>query len=421
MYVPCSSQADLQRYLSMSTTTLTCTEPPFAVAVQPDIGYHPDEAKWKERTARRLSEDPSLPNTPLPDGFPSQVLGPIVWEGKDWECEDQWVYTLSEEQLQEIDFGLKHFKGLNLAMGFVGKNTFPLPTLSTVLQDLARDLYSGRGFFVLRTIPIEKYTREELFIIYAGISSHVGTARGRQDASGVVLAHIKDLTVSHAQEKGGIGNSAYTSDKQIFHTDIGDLIALMALETAAEGGTSRISSGGRIYNELAATRPDLIKTLSEPWPLDSFGGTPSYTTRPLLYHVAVNGESKVVFQYSRRHFTGYGPQKRNPDIPPITEAQAEALDAIHFLAEKYSLGLNFQKGDIQYMNSLGLLHARDGFRDSPDKTRHLVRLWLRNDELAWPTPGPLQGIWTRLYSIAPEDQRFPLEPEIRRKASGKTK
>lgn len=101
-----------------------------------------------------------------------------------------------------------------------------------------------------------------------GISSHVGSARGKQDATGAVLSHIKDLSVSHAHEKGGIGNSAYTTDKQVFHTDVGDLIALMALQTAAEGGTSRISSGGRVYNELASTRPDIIRTLSEPWPLD---------------------------------------------------------------------------------------------------------------------------------------------------------
>jgi len=198
----------------------------------------------------------------------------------------------------------------------------------------------------------------------AGISSHVGSARGKQDGTGAVLAHIKDLTTSHAHEKGGIGNSAYTTDKQVFHTDVGDLIALMALEVAEEGGTSRISSGARVYNELAATRPDLIQTLSAPWPLDSFGGDPGYTTRPVLYYE----DGHVIIQYSRRHFTGYGPQKRTPHIPPITEAQAEALDAVHFLAEKYSLGLNFQKGDIQYINSLGLLHARDAFRDSERHT-----------------------------------------------------
>lgn len=103
-----------------------------------------------------------------------------------------------------------------------------------------------------------------------GISSHVGSARGKQDGTGAVISHIKDLTVSHANEKGGIGNSAYTTDKQVFHTDVGDLIALMALQTAAEGGVSRISSGARVYNDIAATRPDLIATLAEPWPLDRY-------------------------------------------------------------------------------------------------------------------------------------------------------
>jgi hypothetical protein len=54
---------------------------------------------------------------------------------------------------------------------------------------------------------------------------------------------------------------------------------------------------------------------------------------------------------------------RSANIPPISEAQAEALDMLHFYAEKFSLGLNFKKGDIQYINSMGLLHARDAFTD----------------------------------------------------------
>ncbi|KAF5330692.1 hypothetical protein D9619_006049 [Psilocybe cf. subviscida] len=407
--------------MSITATTTTETAEPntneIANGVQPDIQYHPDYSKYVARTARRLAEHPNLPNLPLPSGFPDKVEGPIVWKGEDWTSEEQWVYKLSDAELQEIDEAVHHFKGLRVHMGYIGKNKFPLPTLSSKLWGFAQELYSGRGFFVLRTIPIDKYSKEDLAILYAGISSHVGSGRGKQDGTGAVLAHIKDLTVSHAHEKGGIGNSAYTTDKQVFHTDVGDLIALMALEVAEEGGVSRISSGGQVYNELAATRPDLIETLSKPWPLDSFGGDPGYTTRPVLYYEG----GHVVIQYSRRHFTGYGLQKRSSNIPPITEAQAEALDAVHFLAEKFALGLNFQKGDIQYINSMGLLHARDAFKDSEEHTRHLIRLWLRNDTLAWPTPKPLQGIWQRLYSIAPEDQRFPLEPEIRRKANGATK
>ncbi|KAF8649399.1 hypothetical protein AX16_005840 [Volvariella volvacea WC 439] len=391
---------------------------------QPDISYHPDYAKYVARSARRLEEDPTLTLKSLPAGFPQKVDGPIVWEGSNWKEEKQWVYQLNDAQLKEIDDAVKHFKGLGRPLGYISQDTFPLPTLSSLLHDFSKELYFGRGFFVLRTIPVDSYTREELVILYAGVSSHVGSARGKQDGLGSVLAHIKDLTLTHGTTDGvnakngkPFGNAAYTTDAQVFHTDVGDLIALLALQTAAEGGTSRIASGARVYNELAATRPDLVQVLSEPWPLDSFGGEPAYTTRPLLYF----SDPHVIIQYSRRHFTGYGAQKRNPEIPPITEAQAEALDAIHFLAEKYSLGLNFQKGDIQYINSLGLLHARDAFKDDAEYTRHLIRLWLRNDELAWKTPKELEPIWKRLYSVGPDQQRFPLEPEIRRKAGGGAK
>jgi len=78
---------------------------------QPDIEYHPDEVKWKARTARRLAEDPTLPSQPLPEGFPSKLESPLVWEGKDWTDAKQWEFELNEEHLREIDDAVKHFNG----------------------------------------------------------------------------------------------------------------------------------------------------------------------------------------------------------------------------------------------------------------------------------------------------------------------
>lgn len=114
---------------------------------------------------------------------------------------------------------------------------------------------------------------------------------------------------------------------------------------------------------LATPYPSLLLAYSQSL-ICSFGGNPGYTSKPLLYWE----DGHIIIQYTRRLFTGYGEQSRTPHIPAITEAQAEALDTLQFTAEKYSLALNFQKGDIQYINSLGLFHARDGFRDSPEKT-----------------------------------------------------
>jgi len=380
---------------------------------QPDIEYHPNEEKWKARTARRLEEDPSLPNSPLPEGFPAKLTSPLVWQGSDWKNESEWVYDLTPEHLEEIDQAVNHFHGLGKPLGHISPTTFPLPKLGPILSELSHELHTGRGFFVLRTIPVAKYSREDNVIIYAGVSSYIASLRGVQDVDSGVLAHIKDLSQTHPAKT--IGSPAYTTDKQVFHTDVGDIIALYALETAAEGGTSRISSSWKVYNELAETRPDLIKTLSEPWPFDGFGGIPAYMLHPLLFYQ----NSKIIIQYARRRFTGFWGLPRSVNIPPMSEAQAEALDTIHFLADKYALGLNFQKGDIQYINNLSIFHARDGFADTAERTRHLLRLWLRNEELAWKIPEELQSNWKRLYYTAtPDEQRFPLEPEIRVASKG---
>ncbi|KZP02489.1 Clavaminate synthase-like protein [Athelia psychrophila] len=398
----------LKQHLNLSTPEIKEAKPQ-----QPDIEYQPHRAKWEARTALRLAVDPSLPSTPLPAGFPKKLESPLVWEGSDWKDEKNWVYALTPSELDEIAEALKHFQGLDKPLGLVSQATFPLPTLGPVLSGIARELHGGRGFSVLRGIPVDAYSREEVVIIYIGVSSYVGNLRAVQDDNtGGMLAHIKDLSAVY--DARAIGSPAYTTDKQVFHTDSGDIISLLALETAAEGGVSKIGSSWRVYNHIAEHRPDLIETLSQPWPYDGFGAGPC-TARPLLGFV----DDKMIIQYSRRALTGFQGLPRSADIPPISEAHAEALDTLHFLAEKYALSLDFQKGDIQYVNNLSIFHARDGFRDDKENTRHLLRLWLRNEELAWKIPEYLNANWQRLYySLDPEKQVFVLEPEMRSVSKG---
>lgn len=125
---------------------------------------------------------------------------------------------------------------------------------------------------MLRGLRVDRYSREENIIIYAGVSSHIGGIRGRQEdtrfsnGTSLVLSHIKDLCKS--VDSGKIGAPSNTADKQVFHTDAGDIISLFCLNPAAHGGESYISSSWHVYNILARTRPDLIHTLSEDWPVD---------------------------------------------------------------------------------------------------------------------------------------------------------
>ena len=86
------------------SATPTNTKPP-----QPGIQYRPDWVKYQARSQRR-KETESL-QTSLPAGFPEKLTSPLVWEGKDVEKCSDWVYQLSDAQLDEIDSALKSFKG----------------------------------------------------------------------------------------------------------------------------------------------------------------------------------------------------------------------------------------------------------------------------------------------------------------------
>ncbi|KAK6952849.1 hypothetical protein Daesc_005143 [Daldinia eschscholtzii] len=386
---------------------------------QPDISYAPDFNKYEARRDNRIKSG-NLPKE-LPKGLPRQLTGKLVWEGDSLAKEYDWTYVLKQDQLDEIDLAVKHFKSLNLPLGYVNRETFPLPKLHSELRKLSDELHNGHGFFVIRGVPVDKYSREENIVIYAGLSAHIAPKRGRQDSkfdgkpAAVTLSHIKDLSGPERNEI--IGSPAFTTDKQVFHTDSGDIVSLFALETAAEGGASKLASTWRVYNEIARTRPDLIHTLTQNWNPENFGNHEQpYTSRPIMHYQPATEltPERVILQYARRSFVGFGALPRSPSIPPITEAQAEALDTLHFLGEKFCVDTYFQKGDIQYVNNLALFHARDGFRNEGDKQRHLLRFWLRDPENAWETPEVLKERWALLYDDrAPETEVLPLEPYIR--------
>jgi hypothetical protein len=139
---------------------------------------------------------------------------------------------------------------------------------------------------------------------------------------------------------------------------------------------------------------------------------------------------------ARRYFTGYGELARSNAIPPISEAMAEALDAVHFTASSVGLRQEFRVGDVQFVNNLAVLHAREGYVDGPGRRcvslsspafstgaswltlvanrRHLIRLWLRDPERAWETPEGVRERWARVYDdVRPERAVFPLEPVVR--------
>lgn len=261
----------LEYHQQLSSFVFIMATPDIATPTeQPDIGYTPDYGKYIERSRRRLAAE-KLEKT-VPPGFPPRLQSDLVWDNTDIGYRYDWNYSLTEQDLGEIESALQRFKSIGKPLGFVNQSNFPLPNLHEKLREISREIHETFGFKVIRGVPVDTHTREEILIIYAGLASHIAPVRGRQDhvwdgkPADVVLAHIKDLSTQLDASK--IGAPAYTTDKQVFHTDAGDVIALLCLETAAEGGESKLSSSWRVYNHLAEHRPDLIHTLAKPWPTE---------------------------------------------------------------------------------------------------------------------------------------------------------
>jgi hypothetical protein len=73
------------------------------------IGWQPDYETYLAREAARLRVGGL--STSLPDGFPREMRGDLVWSGTCYIEEIQYTFQLQDFQRAEVEQALKHFKG----------------------------------------------------------------------------------------------------------------------------------------------------------------------------------------------------------------------------------------------------------------------------------------------------------------------
>ena len=119
---------------------------------------------------------------------------------------------------------------------------------------------------------------------------------------------------------------------------------------------------------------------------DSRGRLAEPRIRPLLYY----HEGHIILNFLRYPLEGSGNGTRAKDLPHLSEKQRELLDLVQSIAARHQVQLHMQPGDLTFINNFAMLHAREAFVDDYFNSRYLVRLWLKNDHLAWKLPRPLQ-------------------------------
>src|SRR5271166_1869808 len=121
------------------------------------------------------------------------IEGPSAWIGADMRSrEAEWSYRLSPAEVAEIEAALKSVQARGLDIAAIRREDFPLPTLGPVLDRLRAEVLDGRGFALLRGMPVEDRPLAESATAYWGVGTYFGAARS-QNAKGHLLGHVYDL------------------------------------------------------------------------------------------------------------------------------------------------------------------------------------------------------------------------------------
>jgi Taurine catabolism dioxygenase TauD, TfdA family len=328
------------------------------------------------------------------------IEGPSVWTGAEMRGrEAEWSYRLSQSESEEIENAVREVRARDLDLAEIRRADFPLPRLGPVLDRLRAEVLDGRGFVLLRGLPVEDRPIEESATAYWGLGSYFGSARS-QNAKGHLLGHVYDLGEGLTATNPNIRGYA-TAERQNFHIDRCDVVALLCLRRAKSGGLSAITSSMTLHNVMAARRPDLLERLYRPFPVDRRGEVPE--GKAPFYEAPVFNEhaGRVSVLYSRQYI---GSAQRFPEARRLSAGDVEALDMFAELANdpELRLDMTFMPGDIQFLHNHTILHARTEYEDWPETVhkRHLLRLWLAPLEAR-----PLPPVFAEIYGgLTPGDR-----------------
>ena len=326
------------------------------------------------------------------------VTGAAAWRGRELSARSDWIRPFSPAEVDEVHAAVRAFLASGRPLEAISQADFPLPALGAVLKRILAELLEGRGFVLLRGLPVESWTREEQAAAYLGIGAWLGRARS-QNAKGHLLGHVKDLGLDIRES-----NVRYyqTNRRLEYHTDSVDIVGLLCLKTAKAGGESFIASSMTIYNEVLKRRPDLLPALFEPFPTDRRGEVPE-GMRPWFDIPIFNLHAgRLSCIYVRQYIESA--QKNFPAARRLTPAQVEGMDLIDDLCNDADihLGMDFRPGDVQFLHNHQILHSRADFENwpEPERHRHLLRLWL-----APPKARPLPEVFSARYGgVTPGDR-----------------
>jgi hypothetical protein len=251
---------------------------------------------------------------------------------------------------------------------------FPLPTVGRKLAEFNDMLINGRGFGLIRGLDRARYSNDEMCMLYWGVGMHLGRPWA-QNKHGHLLGDVTD--------QGKRGGDLYARGNEIgedalpFHCDGSDLVGLLCLARPASGGLSMVANSVAIHNDIVRTRPDIAEEFYKPQPHDFRGEEKPGAIAWYVMPVFTAHQGRLFIRYIGRYIEA---SQRHESAPRLTPLAKEGLALIDRMANDPDnhVVMDFQPGDMQFINNYHVFHSRTAYRDerAAGKVRHLKRLWL---------------------------------------------
>ena len=298
------------------------------------------------------------------------LLGPAAWYGRDLAQSDEWIYRLSRAETDEVLRLVGRLRGVPRDQ--IGAADVPLDALAEAVQTWRGTLRHGRGFVLVRGLPLERLSDEDAALAYWALGLHLGTP-APQNFLAETLVDIRDTGADPSDPSTRLYK---TRAEQDFHTDGADIIGLLCLRTSKSGGASRIVSSVTVFNEVLRRRPDLAPVLFRDFYWHYYEPqmpAPVHFVRPICTRRGSGLNTFFIPWYIRR-------AQELSDVPALSADQAAVIELLEATANDPSLYLDmdFQPGDVQLLKNSVILHKRTEYEDweDPARKRHLLRLWL---------------------------------------------
>lgn len=321
--------------------------------------------------------------------LPTPATGASVWTGLEMGTRTDWINHLDAEILTVLEGKVDAFLSRGQPLAHMARADVTDDALETLTRGWREELLQGRGFLLVRGMPVDQWSHEKVAAAYYGLGLLLGVPRS-QNAAGHLLGHVRDLGLSSDDPKVRIYQ---TTERQTFHTDSVDIVGLLCLKTAKRGGESAIVSSMAIYDRMYRERPDLLACLFNRFPTDRRGEIPPGKQRFFEIPVYNWHEGFLSAIYARRYITS---AQKFPEARRLSDLEVEALDYFDALAEdpEMHLTMEFRPGDMQFLHNHTILHDRLSYEDwpEPERKRHLLRLWL-----AAPGARPLPEVYAERY------------------------